>query len=111
LTSALWCWRQSYTLYDFDAGLHLNIARRVFGPPAPGPGVSGTGWLPLPHMLMAPFAVVDAWRRSGLAGALPSALYFAIAGSFLFASARSLFDFSAAGWTAALIFAVNPNGR
>jgi 4-amino-4-deoxy-L-arabinose transferase-like glycosyltransferase len=60
-------------------------------------------------VLIAPLAAVDSWWRSGLAGALPSALFFAIAGSFLFASARRLFDSAAAGWTAALIFSVNPN--
>ena len=110
LTSALWCWRRGYTLYDFDAEMHLNIARRLLDPlTAAGLEKSGTGWLPLPHVLIAPLAAVDSWWHSGLAGALPSALYFAIAGSFLFASARRLFDSTAAGWTAALIFAVNPN--
>jgi 4-amino-4-deoxy-L-arabinose transferase-like glycosyltransferase len=110
LTSALWCWRQGYTLFDFDAEMHLNIARRLLDPlTAAGLQESGTGWLPLSHVLIAPLAAVDSWWRSGLAGALPSALYFAIAGSFLFASARRLFDSMAAGWTAALIFAVNPN--
>jgi hypothetical protein len=109
LTAALWCWRQGYTLYDIDAEMHLNIARRLLDPLTAGPEESGTGWLPLPHVLIARLAAVDSWWRSGLAGALPSALYFAIAGSFLFASTRRLFDSAAAGWTAALIFAVNPN--
>lgn len=83
--------------------MHLNIARRLLNPLTAGPEESGTGWLPLPHVLIAPLAAVDSWWRSGLAGALPSALYFAIAGSFLFASAQRLFDSAAAGWTAALI--------
>jgi len=109
LTAVLWCWRQGYTLYDIDAEMHLNIARRLLNPLTAGPEESGTGWLPLPHVLIAPFAAVDSWWRSGLAGALPSALYFAIAGSFLFVSTRRLFESAAAGWTAALIFAVNPN--
>jgi hypothetical protein len=82
LTSALWCRRQGYTLYDFDVGLHLDIARWLLGPPTAGPEVSGAGWVPLTHVLIAPFAAVDSWWRSGLAGALPSALFFAITGSF-----------------------------
>ena len=96
LAAALWCWRQGYTLYDIEAEMHLNIARRLLDPLTAGPEESGTGWLPLPHVLIAPLAAVDSWSwwRSGLAGALPSALYFAIAGSFLFASARRLFDCS-----------------
>jgi hypothetical protein len=109
LASALWCWRQGYTLYDSDAEMHLNIAHRLLDSLTSGPEESGTGWLPLPHVLIAPLAAVESWWRSGLAGALPSALYFAIAGSFLFASAQRLFDSTAAGWAAALIFAVNPN--
>jgi hypothetical protein len=109
LTSALWCWRRGYTLYDIDAEMHLNIARGLLDPLTAGPELSGTGWLPLPHVLIAPFTAVNSWWRSGLAGALPSALYFAIMGSFLFASTRRLFDSTAAGWTVALIFAVNPN--
>jgi hypothetical protein len=106
----VWCWHQGYTLYDFGAEAHLNIARRLVDLlTAAGLEESGTGWLPLPHVLIAPLAAVNSWWHSGLAGALPSALYFAIAGSFLFASAQHLFDSTAAGWTAALIFAVNPN--
>ena len=50
LTSAVWCWHQGYTLFDFDAEAHLNIARCLLDPlTAARLEESGTGWLPLPH--------------------------------------------------------------
>src|SRR5437588_3796372 len=75
-TSALWCWNRGYTLYDGDAEAHLNIARRILDSRTPGPEQIGTGWLPLPHVLMMPLAMNDGLWKSGLAGALPSAAYF-----------------------------------
>jgi 4-amino-4-deoxy-L-arabinose transferase-like glycosyltransferase len=87
----------------------LNIARRVLDSRTPGPEQLGTVWLPLPHILMLPLVWHDHWWRSGLAGAIPSALAFIAAGSFLFAAACRLYASSAAGLTAALLFALNPN--
>ena len=107
--SAWWCWSRGYTLYDGDAEAHLNIARRLLDSRTPGPEQIGTGWLPLPHILMAPFAMIDGWWKSGLAGAIPSAVYFVLAGLFLFLAARRALGSTAAGWTAALLFAANPN--
>ena len=57
---------------------------------------------------MLPFVRVDAWWRSGMAGAIPSAACFVIAGMFLFAAARRLFD-STAAVAATALFALNPN--
>src|SRR5262249_34873058 len=81
------CWyfvRHGYVLYYGDAEAHLNIARRIFDSRTPGPEQIGTVWLPLPHLLMVPFATRDEWWRSGLAGTIPSALCFVLAGAFLF---------------------------
>src|ERR1019366_9506601 len=66
-------------------------------------------WLPLPHVLMLPFVTRDRWWRSGLAGAIPSAVGFVVAGAFLFAAARPFYASAAAGLAAALLFALNPN--
>jgi len=109
LAAALWCWNRGYTLYDGDAEAHLNIARRILDSRTPGPEQIGTGWLPLPHLLMLPLAMHDAWWKNGLAGALPSAVYFAMAGAFLFAAARRVFDSTVAAMAATLLFALNPN--
>ena len=51
----------------------------------------------------------DDWWRSGVAGAIPSAACFVLAGAFLFAAARRLYASAAAGLAVALLFALNPN--
>lgn len=100
---------RGWLLYYGDAEAHLNIARRVVDSQTPGYDQLGTVWLPLPHVLMLPFVRRDAWWRSGLAGAIPSALCFVAAGSFLFAAVRSLFSSHAAAVAATALLALNPN--
>ena len=109
VTAVLWCSSRGYTLYYGDAEAHLNIARRILDSRTPGPEQLGTVWLPLPHLLMIPFVTRDSWWHSGVAGAIPSAASFVIAGTFLFAAARRLYLSTAAGVAAALLFALNPN--
>jgi hypothetical protein len=104
-----WCAAHGYTLYYGDAEAHLNIARRVLDSRTPGPEQLGTVWLPLPHVLMLPFVAREQWWRSGVAGAIPSAVGFVIAGAFLYAAGRRLYASAAAGFAAALLFALNPN--
>src|SRR5579871_289295 len=104
-----WCLRHGYVLYYGDAEAHLNIARRVFDSRTPGPEQLGTVWLPLPHLLMIPFAMHDAWWRNGLAGGIPSMLCFIAAGGFLFAAAQRAYGSTASAFAAAAIFGANPN--
>jgi hypothetical protein len=107
--AALWCARRGYTLYYGDAEAHLNIARRVLDSRTPGGEQLGTVWLPLPHLLMLPFVTRDDWWRSGLAGVIPSAACFVLAGAFLFVAARRAYGSAAAAFLAALLFALNFN--
>ena len=109
VAGVLWCSSRGYTLYYGDAEAHLNIARRILDSRTPGPEQLGTVWLPLPHLLMIPFVTRDSWWRSGLAGVIPPAVSFVVAGTFLFAAARRLYLSTAAGIAAALLFALNPN--
>jgi dolichyl-phosphate-mannose-protein mannosyltransferase len=104
-----WCFSQGYTLYYGDAEAHLNIARRVLDSRTPSGEQLGTVWLPLPHVLMLPLVRRDDLWQSGLAGAIPSAICFVVAGAFLFAAARRAYQSTAAGYAAALLFALNPN--
>jgi 4-amino-4-deoxy-L-arabinose transferase-like glycosyltransferase len=101
--------QRGYTLYYGDAEAHLNHARRLFDSRTPGFDQLGTPWLPLPHLLMLPLVSDDRLWRSGLAGAIPSAVCFVLAGAFLFAAAKSVFSSRAAGAAAAASFALNPN--
>src|SRR5262252_4515765 len=55
-----------------DAVAHINIARRVFDSRTPGLLQLGTVWLPLPHLLMIPFLLLNWMWRSGLGGSIPS---------------------------------------
>jgi len=107
--AARWSFERGYTLYYGDAEAHLNIARRVLDSRHPGFEQLGTVWLPLPHLLMVPFAMRDAWWRSGLAGVIPSSICFVLAGTFLFAAARRAYSSTPAGFAVALLFALNPN--
>jgi len=100
---------RGHVLYYGDAEAHLNIARSITDSQTPGPAQFGTVWLPLPHALMLPFAMNDAWWHSGLAGAIPSAVCFVLAGVFLFASMRLALGSRVAAWTSAALFALNPN--
>lgn len=96
-------------LYYGDAEAHLNIARRIIDSRTPGYDQIGTVWLPLPHLLMLPLVRIDALWRNGLAGAIPAAACFVLAGTFLYAAARRVFSSRAAAVAAALLFALNPN--
>lgn len=104
-----YCLKRGYILYYGDAEAHLNIARRIVESRTPGIDQFGTVWLPLPHALMLPLVADDALWRSGLAGAIPSAICFVLSVTFLFASAKMAFDSRAAGVVAAAAFALNPN--
>ena len=99
----------AWTLYYGDAEAHLNIARRLFDSRTPSPEQLGTAWLPLPHLLMAPFVKDDFLWHSGLGGAIPSAFCLVIAGAFLFAASRRVLGSTAAGAVAAALLALNPN--
>src|SRR5439155_5489081 len=88
---------------------HLNQSRRLIDSRTPGFDQLGTVWLPMPHLLMAPLVSNDRLWRNGLAGAIPSAAAFVLAGAFLFAAAKSALSSRAAGFAAAGVFALNPN--
>jgi hypothetical protein len=102
-------WRQGCLLWWGDASAHLNNARKILDGRNPGYEQIGTVWLPLPHVLMMPFAAVDSLWQSGLAGAIPSSLCFVAAGLLLFLIARHSYESEHAAWTAVLLFALNPN--
>lgn len=107
---AVWFfYAHGWLLYYGDAEAHLNIARHVFDSETPGLIQFGTVWLPLPHALMLPLVRFDKLWHSGLAGAIPSAVAFVVAGTFLFAAIRRLFDSTAAAAAAVALFAGNPN--
>src|SRR5674476_390788 len=98
-----------WLLYYGDAEAHLNIARRMVDSRTPGYDQVGTVWLPLPHWLMLPFVRVDGLWLNGMAGAIPSAMAFLLAGMLLYAAAYRIFECASAAAAAAALFALNPN--
>ena len=117
VSSFLFYYRQADVLLYGDAIAHINIARRVFDSKTPGLLQLGTVWLPLPHLLMMPFLIsTDMWRR-GAGASIPSMAAYVFGVIGMFRLARSAFGGKSgtrgpvriAAWTAALIYAANPN--
>jgi hypothetical protein len=99
---------KNHALYYGDAAAHLNIARRLIDGRTLGYHQIGTVWLPLPHLLFMPFVGSDEWWHNGLAGAIPSAAAWVLAGVFLFLLLQRLFS-NAAALAGLGVFALNPN--
>jgi hypothetical protein len=78
------CLQHGWLLLYGDAVSHLGIARRLTDTRNPGLAQLGGVWLPLPHLLMAPFAAKMEWWQTGMAGAWPSLLcyVFGVAGFY-----------------------------
>ncbi len=107
---AVWAFHAGgYTLSYGDAEAHLNIARRVIDSRTPGYEQLGTVWLPLLHVLTLPFVRSQTLWQNGLAGVVIPALSYVVAAMLLYAIARRVYGEMAAGWAAALTFALNPN--
>jgi hypothetical protein len=116
LTLLVFLQRGELLLYG-DAVAHINIARRVFDSRTPGLLQLGTVWLPLPHMLILPFVISDTAWRSGIGGAVPSMLGYVLGTIAIFRLVREALKTDAkpdryariAAWSAAGIYAANPN--
>ncbi len=91
-----------------DAVAHINIARRLTDARNPGWAQLGTVWLPLPHLLAAPFVANDWLWRTGVGGSIPSMLAYVlgVAGVYRLVRARAA---ASAASLAAAIYALNPS--
>jgi hypothetical protein len=65
-----WAHRTGVVFAFWDAQAHLDIARRVVDSLTPGLQMLGTVWLPIPHLLLLPFTLVDSWWWNGVAGGI-----------------------------------------
>ena len=104
----VWFYRRGDILLWGDAVAHINIARRLSDARNPGWGQIGTVWLPLPHLLVAPFVANDWLWRTGIGGSIPSMLAYVlgVAGIYRLVRARAA---AAAASLAAAIYAFNPS--
>lgn len=103
-----WFYRRGDILLWGDAVAHINIARRLTDARNPGWGQLGTVWLPLPHLLVAPFVANDWLWRTGIGGSIPSMLAYVlgVAGIYRLVRARAAASTAA---LAAAIYALNPS--
>jgi hypothetical protein len=108
--AAIWFFYRDGSMMNFgDAEAHLNIARRILDNRTPGYDQLGTTWLPLPHLIIVPFAKKLRLWQTGFAGSLPSGICFSMAAAFLFAATRRIFDNLSAAILATALFVLNPN--
>jgi hypothetical protein len=107
--SALWWLHRGYILYYGDAQAHLNISRSIVDSRTPGYDQIGTVWLPLLHVMCLPFVMNDSLWSSGLAGTIPVAACFVVAGLCFYLGAREAYQSSIAAGVVVACFALNPN--
>ncbi|HWE83414.1 MAG TPA: hypothetical protein VG267_00615 [Terracidiphilus sp.] len=108
LAAIAWSWRHDAILNYGDAEAHLHIARRVIDSHRPGLTQLGSVWLPLPHLLMIPFAAIFALWANGVAGTIPSALAWTASCAGLYRLLRHWLAIAPAA-VALAFFAINPN--
>lgn len=93
-----------------DATSHLNIARRIFDNQTPGLGQLGSAWLPLFHLLLAPFVMNNWIYHIGVAGYMVNFFLFVMSGLVFFLILRKWFaKHSLWPFFFTLLFALNPN--
>ncbi len=109
IAACIFFYRQNQLILFHDALEHLNIARKfVDGPPRFDFTQLGGYWLPLQHLVMAPFVWNDFLWRSGLAGSIPSMLAYVLAAFYVFRAARALTHNSFVSYLGSLLFMLNP---
>ncbi len=96
----------SFTLYG-DSRAHLDIARRLTDGLTPGFAQLGSVWLPLPHLLMAPFAAVDNLWHAAAPGVIVGALSFMYSAVRIFGLVQEWMHSRAAAWCAFFVYALN----
>ncbi len=100
--------KYSLTYYG-DAVSHLVIARKIVDFQSPGIHQLGTVWLPLPHILLLPFVLIEPLFRTGFAGLIVSLPSLAITSVLLYRMIKMYTGFSVLAFAAGLLYASNPN--
>ncbi len=106
--SSLYFFSIGSLLYFGDAEAHLNTARRLLDSTTPGWDQLGRTWLPLPHLLLAPFAASMRLWQTGLAGSISGGICFVAACGFFYAAMRRIFGEAPAAVGVAVLV-LNPN--
>jgi hypothetical protein len=96
-------------LYFGDAISHLTHARLFVDSRVPGIHSIGTVWLPLPHMIYLPAALINALYYSGIAGPVIGIPFLTCTTLLLFAMIRRSIGSAPIAFLCALLFGLNPN--
>ena len=96
-------------LYFGDAVSRLVKSREFIDSQHPGLGNIGTVWLPLPQLLLIPFALINGLFYSGIAGAMAGIPYLVGTGLLLFAIIRRITRSRPIAFLGACLFVLNPN--
>ncbi len=96
-------------LYYSDSVSHLVRARQLIDYSSPGLGQIGTVWLPLPHLILLPFSLIDPLFETGFAGTLVSLPSLALTAAILYMIIRELTDTSSVAFLGACLYFLNPN--
>jgi hypothetical protein len=100
--------RHDLTQMYADARSHLSISRRIVDGTNSGFTQIGTVWLPLPHLVVAPFSVVTSWWRNGFAVLPVNVAALIIEALCLFRIVGTAARSKAAAWMAVLLLVANP---
>jgi hypothetical protein len=98
----------SMVLYG-DSRAHLDVARHVTDALTPGLAQLGSVWLPLPHILLAPFVAITPLWHNGAAGAIVSGLCFLYTGLRIFSTVEELSGSRLGAWVGMVVFITNLN--
>jgi hypothetical protein len=96
-------------LYYSDSISHLVRARQLIDHSSPGLEQIGTVWLPLPHLMLLPFSLVDLLFKTGLAGAFVSLPSLAIAAAIIYKIIKVQTNISWIAILGSCLFFLNPN--
>lgn len=100
--------RHGLTMLYADARSHMTISRRLVDGPNHSLVQLGTVWLPLPHVLVAPFTLVTAWWRSGLAAMPVNLACLVIEAVALFRVVLLASRSRIGAWAAVMVLVTNP---
>jgi hypothetical protein len=99
-----------YTYAYRDSIFRMEAARRFFD--AIDPGIInqiGTVWLPVPNLILMPFAAVDYFYQTGLAASIVNFPAFVISSIFIFLALKEITNDTLATWTGFIIYILNYN--
>jgi hypothetical protein len=96
-------------LYYGDSVSHMVISRRIFDSIIPSITQLGGVWLPMTHIMLAPFVASDFLFQTGLAGTIVSSLSTSMTAVMLFRIVKMQFNSKQAGLLASALYMMNPS--